>query len=57
MGVELPKEQTTLRHTVMTQYSLKQLWQVLRPLSVEATFEEMKQLPQHKSVNPNKWIH
>ena len=55
-GIQLPPEYedqlATLKHTVLTQYTLKKGLQVFGPKGTEAVFSEMKQLHDHNGCEP-----
>ena len=55
-GIQLPAEYedqlATLKHTVLTQYTLKKGLQVFGPKGTEAVFSEMKQLHDRKVCEP-----
>ena len=56
-GVRVPSEigydqHETLRHTILTQYTLKKGLQVFRPPGVEAVYKELKQLHERKVEEP-----
>ena len=55
-GIQLPPEYedqlATLKHTVLTQYTLKKGLQVFGPKGTEAVFAEMKQLHDRKVCEP-----
>ena len=55
-GIQLPPEYedqlATLKHTVLTQYTLKKGLQVFRPKGTEAVFAEMKQLHDRNVCEP-----
>ena len=55
-GIQLPPEYedqlATLKHTVLTQYTLKKGLQVFGPKGTEAVFSEMKQLHDHYVCEP-----
>ena len=55
-GIQLPPEYedqlATLKHTVLTQYTLKKGLQVFGPKGTEAVFAEMKQLHDHNVCEP-----
>ena len=55
-GIQLPPkyedQPATLKHTVLTQYTLKKDLQVFRPKGTEAVFTEMKQLHKQNVCEP-----
>ena len=49
---EYEDQLATLKHTVLTQYTLKKGLQVFGPKGTEAVFSEMKQLHDHNVCEP-----